>query len=119
MRVGLLLCIVAAFLIAVPGEAQYCSAEYSGDQCLQMNDDVPGSTGPPGACPYYLCGNAGGRSQDAYVWCPETVGYVNCPIAYCQYSPCYGANCYVTSINCSACPSQPGNNGHESDCPRT
>ena len=123
MRVGLLLCVVAAVLIAVPGEAQECSAEYSGDQCLQINNDGSGSTGPGGggggACPYYLCGNAGSARQSAMVWCPETEAFVDCPIFYCRYSPCSGTNCYPTSMNCSACPSQSGNNAHESDCPRT
>ena len=121
MRVAWLCGLVLLLFVALPGQGQ-CSAEYTGEQCEQLNNDIddPNDQGGGGkTCPYYLCGNAGARAQSAYVWCPESVAYVDCPIYYCQYSPCIGTNCYVTSVNCTACASQAGNNGHESTCPRT
>lgn len=123
VRIGLFVSLL--LLLAVP-VALGCSAEYSGDQCMQMMDDQGGTgsgSGGGGGCPYYMCGNATGNVQANWVWCPDPDGingrYVDCPIAYCSYRNCVGSNCYPTSMTCTGCASAQGNNVHVSDCPRS
>jgi hypothetical protein len=103
---------------ALPAAAQ-CSPEFSGDQCLQLEDnqDPTGGTGGGSGCRYYMCGNATGNAQANYVWCPESASYQNCPIAYCSYSSCIGTNCTPETTSCLACSSATGNNVHISSCP--
>jgi len=127
IRAGFL--ISAMLLLALPASA-VCSAEYSADQCDQMNlDDNVDTPGGGGGqyCPYYLCGNAEGNAQTNQVWCPEapnpTPGgppgaFKDCPIAFCQARTCVGSNCSPETTTCTACPSQTGNNVHVSDCPK-
>jgi hypothetical protein len=118
IRAGLLVSVIV--LLALPAFA-VCSAEYSGDQCAQI-DNLDGADSTSGGggdyCPYYLCGNATGKVQTNLVWCQETGNYQDCPIAYCEYQKCIGSNCTPTTITCTACASKTGNNVHESACPR-
>lgn len=120
VRIGLLMC--AVLLAAITAEAQYCSPEYSGEQCLQMgpeNSDTGngGGNGAPG-CPYYMCGNAFGKYQAAEDWCEATQSWVDCAIEYCEYQPCIGSNCYTTWSICGACSSRGANHVHVTECPR-
>jgi len=112
-----------ALCIALPAAAQVCSAEFTGPQCEQLNNDQggegSGGGGSGSTCPYYLCGNAYEGHQSSYVWCEEAQDYVDCVIYYCRYQACVGSNCYPTTGTCSVCPSRTGNNVHISECPRT
>lgn len=100
-----------------------CPAEYNLQQCEQAKDDggidEDEGGGSGGTCPYDMCANATARMQDAWGWCEATQTEANCPIAYCEYQPCVGSNCYVSWIACSACSSRQGNNGHETECPKS
>lgn len=100
-----------------------CAAEYTEEQCAQMQSDgtsgTSGTNGNHGTCPYYMCGNASAKSQSAWVWCEVKRAWIDCPIAYCAYKECVGSNCYPTWIVCSDCSSSQGNNAHQSACPRT
>ncbi|MEA2337172.1 MAG: hypothetical protein QOE82_1179 [Thermoanaerobaculia bacterium] len=114
---------VLLFAIVFPqvARAQVCSAEYSGDQCDQMNRDAGdpnGNSGGGGGCPYYMCGNATEGVISSSAWCEASQRYTDCPIFYCTYSACVGTNCTPESITCSSCASRQGNNVHISDCPR-
>lgn len=122
-----LLLVTAVLLSALPAVAQSdddgddhaCSAEYSGEQCLQMQNG--GDTQPPGSgdgCPFNLCGNASPSAISSVGWCEATESWEDCPIAYCSYSPCIGTNCTPTFIVCSACSSRQGNNADMTNCPR-
>ncbi len=111
-------CLVFLVVVAGPAIVDVCSAEYSPDQCDQLNGDNNGGPAPGGTCPFYMCGNATTAHQSSEDWCEATQSYQNCPIYYCRYSPCIGTNCYPTSMTCSTCSSRQGNNVHLSDCPR-
>ena len=131
MRYILIVTVLGTFAIANTAFAQAdnnniggaCSAEYSAEQCCDMGFGCDGGapTGGSGgtSCPYYLCGNATGAAQSNWVWCRTSQNYVDCPIAYCQYSPCVGTNCTPQTITCSDCPDKSGTNAHITECPRT
>jgi hypothetical protein len=122
MTARIILLMSLALVFVVPAAAQYCSPEYSGEQCLQSGGTENADTGGGGlgapSCPYYMCANAVPGNQDGDGWCEATQSYVSCPIFYCQYRPCAGSNCYTTWQICSDCSSRQGNNLHLSDCPR-
>jgi hypothetical protein len=128
MRVLSAAVLVFLMLSALPALANedMCSAEYSAEQCRQMNEGGGGNPaggggggGGSSTCPYYMCGNATFSAQSSWGWCEATQTWTDCPIFYCTYQSCVGTNCTPESITCSSCASRQGNNLHVSDCPRT
>lgn len=87
-----------------------CAAEYTEEQCAQMESDgTSGNNTTGGRCPYYMCGNAFAKWQSAVDWCEATQQMSDCPIEYCVYQECIGSNCYPTSKTCDKCSSRQGN----------
>jgi hypothetical protein len=88
---------VLAVALPVMASEDVCSAEYTAEQCQQMEGDGGGTGNPNGGgssgCPYYLCGNAIPDVQSASDWCEATQSYKDCPIGFCRYVPCSGSNC--------------------------
>jgi hypothetical protein len=123
MRIRLLLWIALAVLAAAP-PVFACGAQYTQEQCRQMDNQDDGSTGDgtggggASSCPYYMCGNAVPNQQSAVDWCEATQTYTDCPIAYCRYEQCSGTNCYPRWEICTACSSRSSNNAVPSQCPR-
>ena len=123
-RFGLVVVLVMVAVSAF-GLEDTCSAQYSAEQCEQMEGGTGntggGNTGggsSPG-CPYYMCGNAGFDAQSAWAWCEATQSWSNCPIYFCRYMNCVGTNCSPTWEVCENCSSRQGNTVRVSSCPRT
>jgi len=123
MRFRLLLLIALATLAAAPAFA--CGAQYTLEQCRQMDNQNDGSTGDgsggggaPPTCPYYMCGNAVPGHQSAVDWCEATQTWTDCPIEFCSYQPCSGFNCYPSWQVCLNCSSRTSNKVSINQCPR-